>query len=147
VIVYLDSSFLVRCYLPDEADHARALELLADPGIVRITGSWTRIEVIGALARAARARRADPDTIERVFLSDIAPDTGSVVVVDVAPAAIEAVAFDIVKGSGIRAMDAWHLACAQLACDALAEPGEKRGFATRDTQQAQVARELGFTIV
>lgn len=44
-------------------------------------------------------------------------------------------------------MDAWHLACASLAAEELAEPGEERGFATRDTEQAAVARELGFTTV
>jgi len=49
--------------------------------------------------------------------------------------------------SGTRAMDAWHLICADRAAEELAEPSEKRSFATRDTEQAAIARELGFTTV
>ncbi|HEU4849235.1 MAG TPA: hypothetical protein VFS93_02375 [Terrimesophilobacter sp.] len=41
-------------------------------------------------------------------------------------------------------MDAWHLACARLALDELSEPGEERGFATRNAEQAAVARDMGF---
>jgi hypothetical protein len=87
VIVYVDSSVVLRGYLADEVDHAEVREPLSDSSRTLITGSWTTIEVAGC----------------------------------------------------------WHLACARLAFDALAEPGEACGFATHETKQAAVARELGFT--
>jgi hypothetical protein len=39
------------------------------------------------------------------------------------------------------------IACASIAFDELAEPGEVRAFATRDAEQAAVARLLGFTVL
>lgn len=59
MIAYLDSSVLARAYLADEDGHGQATALLADPDIATVTGTWTRIEVSGALVRAARAGRAD----------------------------------------------------------------------------------------
>jgi hypothetical protein len=41
-------------------------------------------------------------------------------------------------------MDAWHLATATLTVPALAEGGERIGFASRDHDQAAVAQLLGF---
>ena len=137
---------MVRSYLPDEADH-EAIRRLIDGPATTITGSWTRIEVTGSLVRAARAGRTDVSSALELFRRDSAPGTGPLLVVDVNQADIEGRALAIVRSSGIRSMDAWHLACATIATDALAEPGEERAFVTRDTKQADIARELGFTIV
>lgn len=59
MIAYLDSSVLARAYLVDEDGHQDAAGVLADPEIATVTGTWTRIEVSGALVRAARAGRGD----------------------------------------------------------------------------------------
>jgi uncharacterized protein len=59
LIVDVDSSVLARAYLVDEEGHAEATSLLEDPEIALITGTWTRIEVSGALVRAARVGRGD----------------------------------------------------------------------------------------
>jgi hypothetical protein len=55
VIVSVDSSVLARADLHDETGHDEAVALLADPEIALVMGTWTRIEVSGALMRAARA--------------------------------------------------------------------------------------------
>ncbi len=46
---------------PDEPGHDEALSLLEDASVGLITGTWTRVEVPGALVRAARAARGDED--------------------------------------------------------------------------------------
>jgi len=147
MIVYLDSSVIVRALLPDEPDHMTSRELLDDPSQVKITGSWSVVEITGALTRATRAFRGDEEALFASFRNEIDPRFGSVTVVDAVQAEVEAIAAALVRRTGIRSLDAWHLGCAQLALDELAEPGETRGFATRDSKQASVAQELGFTLV
>ena len=147
MIVYVDSSALVRSYLLDEKNGAEIRTLLDDPEVTTISGSWTRIEVTGALFRAAKARRADLATVNELLRRDLDPASGSLLLVDVNQADIEGRALEIVRTTGIRSMDAWHLACASIAVSALAEPGEVLAFATHDTDQAAIARELGFTVI
>ena len=147
MIVYIDSSVLVRSYLADEIDHSEVRQLLADPALTTITGSWTRIEVTGSLVRAARAHRGDGAALLALFARDVAPDSARLTLVDTSQAETEAIALQIVRRTGLRSMEAWHLACANLAFDELAEPGEELGFATRDSEQAAVAREFGYTLV
>jgi predicted nucleic acid-binding protein len=144
VIVYIDSSFLLRSYLVDEIDHAEVRAVLADPEVTAITGSWTRVEVTGSLVRAARAHRGAEADLLALFDADTAGDSAQLTLVDASQAEVELIALQIVRRSGIRSLDAWHLACAILAFEALADPGEQLGFATRDAEQAAVARELGF---
>lgn len=147
MIVYLDSSVVVRGYLADEVDHVEVRRLLEDPRHTTITGSWTRIEVTGALIRAAAAHRGDHQALLAAFEDDVSEVSGTLTVVDAEQAELERIALELVRGSGIRSMDAWHLACARLALDELSEPGEERGFATRDGEQASLAREMGFAIL
>ncbi|GAB3225964.1 hypothetical protein GCM10027447_15800 [Glycomyces halotolerans] len=145
MIVYADSSLLVRAYLPDERDHRRAAGLLSDPETVVVTGTWTRIEVAGALVRAARAHRGDQMLLLHSWERDSAPD-GPVTVLSAPQTAVEADALDIVVTYGIRAMDAWHLACASLVVPELAGD-QPFAFASRDKEQAEVARSRGFEIL
>jgi predicted nucleic acid-binding protein len=144
VIVYADTSVLVRAFLPDEEGHAEAVHLLADEELAVITGSWTRIELASALTRAAAHGRAQPDALLDAAL-EILGDDGPVAVIAAPQVDVERIAFELVRAHGIRAMDAWHLACATITVPQLAEPGEARAFATRDTEQASAARELGLT--
>jgi predicted nucleic acid-binding protein len=143
VIVYLDSSVLARAYLHDEAGHDKAVALLEDPEIALVTGTWTRIEVSGALVRAARAGRGDEAGLLDLLDSDLGPQ-GAVTVVAAVQDDVEAHALSLVREHAIRAMDAWHLAVATLVLPDLVEPGEGTGFATRDEAQAAVAAILGL---
>jgi predicted nucleic acid-binding protein len=146
VIVYLDSSILARAYLADEAGHEQATSLLANPEIGLITGTWTRIEVSGALVRAARAGRGDEAGLLELLDGDLGTD-GPVTVVAADQEEVEERALGLVREHAIRAMDAWHLAVAALALPSLVEPGEDAGFATRDQAQSSVATSLGLRLV
>jgi predicted nucleic acid-binding protein len=134
---------LARAYLPDENGHDRALALLEDDETLLVTGTWTRIEVSGALVRAARAGRGEILELLAVLDGDLGPN-GPVTVLAAPQAEVEDQALDIVRTYGLRAMDAWHLATASLTTATLAEPGQQVAFASRDDAQSAVAEQLGF---
>jgi predicted nucleic acid-binding protein len=144
VIVYLDSSVLARAYLVDEEGHDRALAFLGDPEIAAVTGTWTRIEVSGALIRAARSGRGDAEGLLALLDADLAVD-GPVTVLGAPQERVEEVALKLVRDHALRALDAWHLAVASLTVPPLAEAGEEIAVASRDEAQAAVAVALGFT--
>jgi uncharacterized protein len=146
VIAYLDSSVLARSYLRDEDGHQEAVALLATPDITPVTGTWTRIEVSGALIRAARSGRRDisADGLLAILDADLAAD-GRVTELTAPQADIEKRALGLVREHALRALDAWHLAVAALTVPPLAEPREEIAFASRDDAQATVAELLGFT--
>jgi len=143
VIAYIDSSVLVRSYLVDEAGHDEAVALLDRSDIGLVTGSWGRIEVCGALIRAARGSRVDGTQLVDLLDQDLGPE-GRVVVIAGDQEEVELEALSLVLTHGIRAMDAWHLATAGLVVPTLLEPGEAIGFATRDDEQGYIADLLGF---
>ena len=146
MIVYLDSSVLARAYLSDETGHNEAVAMLDDPELGLITGTWTRIEVSGALVRAARAGRGDEQGLLALLDADLAPD-GPVTVVSTDQEDVETQALQLVRTHAIRAMDAWHLATATLIAPSLVERDEEVGFATRDQAQSAVAGTLGLRAV
>ncbi len=146
MIVYLDSSFLAQAYLPDEPGHVAARAVVEDDGFVRVTGTWTRIEVSGALVRAGRAGRVAPVRTLMQLDQDLADD-GPIAVLSEPQERVEEIALALVRRHGTRAMDAWHLAAASLILPSVAEPGEEQAFATRDADQAAVAQELGFSVL
>jgi predicted nucleic acid-binding protein len=109
-----------------------------------VTGSWTRIEVSGALIRAARRdQRVDADTLIASLDADLAAE-GLITVVGAPANAVEASALELVRRHGLRTLDAWHLATASLTVPNLAGRGEPIGFASRDESQSAVAESLGF---
>jgi predicted nucleic acid-binding protein len=146
VIAYVDSSLLLRSYLHDEEGHVEAVALLEDPEIEHVTGSWTRIEVSGALIRAARSGRNETDEqgLLAILDADLAAD-GRVAEVLAPHEAVEERALGLVREHALRTLDAWHLAVASLTVPALAEPEQEEiAFASRDEGQAAVAERLGF---
>jgi len=147
VIVYVDTSVLVRSYLADEDGHEDAVALLSDPDVAAVTGWLTRLEVSGALVRAARAGRTGRGPSERELLeildSDLGVD-GPITVVRAPERLLEREALSIVRTHGLPTMDACHLAVATLTVPPLLETGERMAFASRDDRQREVAAELGF---
>jgi uncharacterized protein len=144
VIIYVDSSALARAYLPDEADHGPANQMLIGEDAL-VTSTWTLVEVTSALTRAARNGRVDLDSLLAAFESDTAAD-GPVTLLRPDHAAVEARATEIVRQHALRSLDALHLAVAEIAAMPLAAP-EECGFASRDRAQAEVAAKLGFVVV
>jgi predicted nucleic acid-binding protein len=149
VIVYLDSSVLARSYLDDENGHEEAVALLNSPDITRVTGKWTRIEVSGALLRAARTGRNETDEQDLLAMLDVDLGAkGRVTELTTTQADIEKKALELVREHALRTLDTWHLAVASLTVPALAAPEQEEiAFASRDEHQAAVAEELGFTRV
>ncbi|MGH8909282.1 MAG: type II toxin-antitoxin system VapC family toxin [Egibacteraceae bacterium] len=137
------TGFLARLYLPDEEGHEDVLALLGDAEVVAVTGTWTRVEVSGALVRAARAGRGSATELLSVLDGDLGPD-GPVTLLSAPRDDVEKKALDIVRTHGLRAMDAWHLAVATLTAPALVESGETVGFASRDEAQGAVAQLMGL---
>jgi predicted nucleic acid-binding protein len=146
VIAYLDTSVLLRAFLPDEDGHEAARELISEGSIVLVTGTWTRIEVAAAITRAVRGRLGSAAPLLDAVLAALSDD-GPVSVVSAAQEDIEAVAFRLASDHVLRAMDAWHVACALVVLPQLAEDGEERAFATRDEEQGAVARSEGLLTI
>jgi len=146
LIVYVDSSVLARAYLSDEIGHDEAVAMLENPELGLVTGTWSRIEVSGALVRAARARRGDEKDLLSLLDADLGID-GPVTVISADQGEVERRALSLVREHAIRAMDARHLATAELVLPSLVEPGEDTGFATRDQGQSTVASVLGLRAV
>ena len=146
MIAYLDTSVLVRAFLPDESGHLEARKLLANEDVALVTGTWTRIELASALTRAARAGRREAAVLLDAALSAMA-EVGPVAVVAAPQDDIERVAFGLAKEDGLRAMDAWHVACALIVLPQLAEAGEAQAFATRDSEQAAAAQIRGLQVL
>jgi predicted nucleic acid-binding protein len=103
VIAYVDSSVLARAYLVDEDGHDEATALLANPDIATVTGTWTRIEVSGALVRAARGGRADEKGLLELLDGDLA---GPVIVLGYLATALIATVEGAAIGAGVTALAA-----------------------------------------
>jgi predicted nucleic acid-binding protein len=146
LIVYLDSSVVVRTYLRDERGHAEAASLLSDPDVAPVTSTLTRVEVAGALVRASAAGRGDADRLLELLDADLG-ESGPVVVLRPDQIEVETLALALVREHPLRALDAWHLAVAHVAVPALARPQETIAFATRDETQASAAEDLGFEVL
>jgi uncharacterized protein len=148
VIAYVDSSLLARAYLRDADGSEEARRLLADRSIAKYTGRWTRIEVSGAIVRAASGRRpVDRQQALADLDNDLRVRTGRIRVLVTDDAEVEAQALALAREHGLRALDALHVALAAIAIPKLADKGEPIGFASRDGDQATVAESLGFAAV
>jgi hypothetical protein len=132
VSTYVDSSALLKRYV-EEADSAVADGLLrADTEL--LTARHTVVEVRRNLARLLSGR--DLVAARSAFTHDLR----SFSIVELDEATCESAA-SIAETTGVRTLDALHLAAAQR----VAAPG--LGFLTFDLRQAQAARALGLTVV
>ncbi|HEY5435043.1 MAG TPA: type II toxin-antitoxin system VapC family toxin [Candidatus Limnocylindrales bacterium] len=129
---YVDSSALLKRYV-EEPDSAAADALLrADREL--LTARHTIVEVRRNLARLLSGR--DLVAARATFADDLR----SFSIVELDEATCESAA-TIAETTGVRTLDALHLAAAQR----VSAPGV--GFLTFDLRQAQAARSLGLTVV
>jgi len=132
VSTYVDSSALLKRYV-EEPDSAAADALLrADREL--LTARHTIVEVRRNLARLLSGR--DLVAARATFADDLR----SFSIVELDEATCESAA-TIAETTGVRTLDALHLAAAQR----VSAPGV--GFLTFDLRQAQAARSLGLTVV
>ncbi|NEE04034.1 type II toxin-antitoxin system VapC family toxin [Phytoactinopolyspora halotolerans] len=142
-LIYVDPSVLVRSYLADEPGHQQA-RALVEGGQLLLTASFTLVEVVATLHRAGKAKRlADVDVLIEKLYEEVSPD-GPISLTRPDPTATESAALTIVRVYGVHAMEALHLAVADIAVRPLAEPGERVGFATQSEPQRAAAKALGF---
>ncbi len=129
---YVDSSALLKRYV-EEGDSAAADALLrADHAL--LTARHTIVEVRRNLARLLSGR--DLVTARAAFADDLR----SISIVELDDATCESAA-SIAEATGVRTLDALHLAAVQR----VSEPGVS--FLTFDLRQAQAARALGLAVV
>ena len=130
--LYVDSSALLKRYV-EEPDSETAESLLrSDPSL--LTGRHTVVEVRRNLARLLEDR--DAATARAAFLEDL----GVLSIVELDEVTCE-MAAAIAELTGVRTLDALHLAAAQRI------GGPAVPFLTFDVRQAQAARGLGLTVV
>lgn len=129
---YVDSSALLKRYV-DEADSEAADALLRAGGAL-LTARHTVVEVRRNLGRLLSGR--DLATARAAFADDLR----SISIIELDAATCESAA-TIAETTGVRTLDALHLAAAQR----ISAPGV--GFLTFDVRQAQAARSLGLTVV
>ena len=129
---YVDSSALLKRYV-EEADSAAADTLLrADHAL--LTARHTIVEVRRNLARLLSGR--DLVTARAAFADDLR----SISIIELDEATCESAA-SIAEATGVRTLDALHLAAAQR----VSEPGVT--FLTFDQRQAHAARAIGLAVV
>jgi uncharacterized protein len=132
VSLYVDSSALLKRYV-DEPDSDAAEALLgSDPSlltarhtIVEVRGSLARLLDGGALAAARSAFGRDLEALSVVELDEVTCEAAAA----------------IAEVTGVRTLDALHLAAAQRV------GGPAVPLLTFDVRQAQAARTLGLTVV
>jgi predicted nucleic acid-binding protein len=130
--LYVDSSAMLKRYVDEpDSDTADAL-LRSDPSL--LTARHAIVEVRRNLARLLDER--DATAARAAFLDDLAAFS----IIELDRVTCDAAA-DIAEITGVRTLDALHLAAAQRA------GGSAVPFLTYDVRQAQAARGLGFTVV
>lgn len=146
MLTYVDPTILVRSYLADEPGHAKARALVEGEHVL-MTSTLALLEVASALIRADRAAHiGDVDTLLAKLYEEASP-SGPVTLVRTDTRDTEETARVLVRRFGIRALDALHLATADLAARPLAGPDEDIGFAAHDDAQRSAAADLGFVPV
>lgn len=130
--LYVDSSALLKRYI-DEPDSDAAERILRSDAAL-VTGRHTVVEVRRNLTRVLPERAATE--ARAAFLRDLL--AFAVVELDADTCELGAA---IAEVTGVRTLDALHLAAAQRAGGAALQ------FLTFDLRQAQAARGLGFTVI
>jgi uncharacterized protein len=132
VSLYVDSSALLKRYVDEPDSEIAEKYLLADP--VWLTGRHTLIEVRRNLARVL-----DPEPLSSAR-EQFERDWRRMNVVELDGETCR-LAADIAELSGVRTLDALHLAALRRVGDPTI------ALLSFDLRQAQAARTLGFTVV
>ena len=144
-MLYADTSALLRAYFADEPDHGLLRALLLEGEQAVITSEIARIEAasaIGAAARAGRLRR--PSNLLARFDADCG-EGGPLTLIALRSDRVFPTAHRFVVEHHLRTLDAIHLAVAVEEGRALAGSAGMV-IVTRDDDQANAARNLGFEV-
>lgn len=142
---YADTSAIVRCYFPEEPDHAELRTMLLEGSEPVVTSELTRLEMASAVHAAHRAGRVtDPDGVLAAFDVDCGED-GPVALLRLQPDVVLGLAATLLSEHPLRSLDALHLAVARSTSADLAA-GEPVVLVTRDHRQADAAAALGMPV-
>lgn len=142
---YVDTSAIVRVYIADEPEHERLRELVLESSEPVVSSELTEVELASAVSAAVRhGRLADGDPLLSRFRADYA-DGGPVTLLRLDSDSTLPLAYRIVREHRVPTLDAIHLAVALTDAAALAG-GDDVMMVTRDSAQAQAARELGLEV-
>lgn len=130
--LYVDSSALLKRYVEEPDSAVAEQHLQSDPDL--ITGRHTGVEVRRNLARLVDERSLA--AVRSSFIEDLR----TFALVELDETTCES-AVAIAELTGVRSLDALHLAAAQRV------GGTAIPFLTFDLRQAQAARSLGFSVV
>jgi uncharacterized protein len=132
VSLYVDSSALLKRYVDEPDSDAAETLLRSDPSL--LTARHAVVEVRRNLARVLGER--DASEARSAFMRDL--EALSLIELDAETCETAAA---IAEVTGVRTLDALHLAAAQRA------GGTAVPFLTFDVRQAQAARALGYSVV
>lgn len=130
--IYVDTSALLKRYIAEDDTDTYTAYLVADP--LWITARHTEIEVRRSLARLLRGRELG--RAQEAFRTDW--QRTHIVELD---KVLCGLASDIAEITGARTLDSLHLAAAQRV------GGGSLPLLTADLRQAQVARDMGWTVL
>lgn len=144
-VVYVDTSALIRAYLPDETDHDALRARLFDGTEAVVTSEIAIVEITSALRAAGRHRRLENagGMIDRA-MQDMEPG-GAVSLLNLDADRVIGRARHLCDRHRLRALDAIHLAVALTDTPVLARSGTVT-FVTRDADQAEAARQEGLRV-
>ncbi len=138
--VYLDTSALVKLYIP-ETDSAKVAQLV-ETAEMSATSRIAYAEARGAFARKRRERAVSLRDY-RTIVQDFDNDWDSFFIVDVSDALIKR-AGQLAETFALRGYDAVHLASAAIVGE---QGSETVTFACFDERLARAARRHGLTVL
>ncbi|MGH9039989.1 MAG: type II toxin-antitoxin system VapC family toxin [Acidimicrobiia bacterium] len=146
MVLYADTSALVRAYFVDEDNHEELRSLLFEGDDVVVTSELARLEFTSATLAAARAGRIrSARTVLARFDADCG-DEGPLTLIALEATNILPEAHRLLVDHALRTLDAIHLAVALIELPNLATPPDI-GFVSRDETQAAAAAAEGLTRV
>lgn len=139
--LYADTSALVRMYLLDEAGSADLREMLLEGDARVITSELSRLELARSFRAAERARRiADAKPYLAAADSDF---SGPIDLVRLRARSVLRRALELILELRVGTLDSIHLAVALETSEMI---DDELVFVTRDREQAEAARALGFAV-
>lgn len=142
--LYVDTSALLRAYLPEEREHEEIEALILKGQDPVATSEIARVEFASAARSAVLGGRARVlSSLLAKFDQDCGPG-GPIRLLALDPAAVLPKAYELVTEHRLRALDAIHLAVALEQYRPIAAGDVV--FVTRDQDQAAAASALGLAV-
>lgn len=138
---YFDTSVLIKRYVKERGS-ARARALLRNHRF--LSSAVAPVEAVSALYRRRAAGDVAQDDFEAI-ISRFTKDRVYWELIEVSPTVLNQ-AEDLIARTGVRTLDAIHLASVVMFQNATGMPGARIPFITGDVQQRDAAGRLGLEV-